>query len=120
MEEVLKEIGNYGFQVEKMELDGTVSYACANHDTGVAFILDASAENGRRMSELTAGYEACFQPCPPVVFLISAHGREAEIADWIEAGALSGQRILIWDENDEFEFFQKDLWSMLFSLGTGK
>lgn len=118
MQTILSEIENYGFTTEKLGIEDVNGFICENPNTRVSFVLDNSVNNYMNFESLKNKYRTECTEDIPVVFLIPITENAEHLIGLIEAGHMEGEDILIWDSEDELEFFLKDLWDILFKMGT--
>lgn len=118
MKSILAEIENYGYTTEKLNTEVYEGYVCNNSLTGIRFVLDNSQENYMKFDEIKGHYAELGEKDQPVVYLIPVPEDAGNLISLIESGHMEGHNILMWDKEDELEFFLKDLWDILFKMGT--
>ncbi|GAA0176791.1 hypothetical protein SH2C18_01470 [Clostridium sediminicola] len=119
MESVGKYIENYGFIVSSIT-DGKVNgYYCKNEISQSEFIIDFTKKNLKNPSIIYDHYTNIYGTKINIVFLIEVDENIDEILEFIEKNKKSDLVYLIYDKDDEIEFFLKDLWNTIINLHNG-
>lgn len=116
MENIKKHIESYGFTTQEINDNNVSGYYCKNDDSKSEFILDFSKDNFRNAEEISKLYVQLYKGDIEVVYLIEVENNAEEIMDFVEQKEFRDHTYLIYDKDDELEFFLKDLWNILFGL----
>lgn len=113
---VLKHIENYGFEVEQLEISPMEGYGCINHESNAQFLLICLNESleipESNMILSRINHEEPLQ----IVYLIHIKNNINEVIQLVEDDENENKTFLIYDEEDEIEFFLKDLWNIIIVL----
>mgnify|MGYP001463175158 CR=1 FL=1 len=116
MENIKKHIESYGFTTKEISDIKVNGYYCKNDDSKSEFILDFSKDNFTNIDDVSTRYTQLYKDAIKVVYLIQVDNNADEIMDFVEQKEFRDHTYLIYDKDDELEFFLKDLWNVLFSL----
>ena len=113
---VLQYVQDYGYTVTKNNTVDHISYHCSNPLSAHSFIL-IILEEGLEIPKnteqfLTVSYESNL----PFVYLIQVDDNMDAVIDFAKAAHNHNQPCLIYDPDDEIEFFLKDLWNTIVDL----
>lgn len=115
-EKVLQYIQDYGYIVTKNDSVDTISYHCYNplsEHSFILIILEKVLQIPKHAEHfVTTSYESNL----PYVYLIQVDGNMEEVVDFAQAAYNHKQPCLIYDPDDEIEFFLKDLWNTIVDL----
>lgn len=116
MENIKKHIENYGFNITQINNDK--GYYCKNNTSKSEFILDFSPDNLNQSDIINENYKNTYNKKIQVVFLIQVNNNIDEILELIQNEKIIDQQYqyLIYDKNEEMEFFLKDLWNVILGL----
>ncbi|OPJ56235.1 hypothetical protein [Alkalithermobacter paradoxus] len=105
---ILKHIEDYGFVVSDLKDNHLKSYHCINNLSNSEFILACVNDdlNVVNISEKSI----------PIVYLIEVKDRINEVIKLVESDEHKDKIFLIYDEEEEIEFFLKDLWNIIIEL----
>lgn len=105
MKKIISAMNSYGFEVRVENNE----YFCFNKTSNKGFILDCILNlNELPIDDIIEEYER--------VYLIIVQDNEEQVMDAVEKLVSNNIYVLIYDENDEFEYFMKDLWNLILSL----
>ncbi|WP_432665601.1 hypothetical protein R9X47_04845 [Wukongibacter baidiensis] len=116
MENIKKQIESYGFTTDEITENRVSGYYCVNSSSNSEFILDFTKDNFKNTNDILEQYSNLYQREIQVVLLIQVNDNAEEILYFVENKGIKDQKYLIYDEDDEIEFFLKDLWNIVFNL----
>lgn len=116
MKNIKKHIESYGFTIEEIIDDKVSGYYCINDNSKSEFILDFTKNNFKIPDDILKRYLQINERKINVVYLIQVNNNADEIMDFVEQKEFQEHTYLIYDNDDEIEFFLKDLWNVLFTL----
>ena len=117
---VLQHIERYGFQVERLEESPLESYRCINEVSNAQFILVCLNEDHEVPETHMILSEINHDQPLEVVYLIHIKNNIEEVIQLVEDNENQDKTFLIYDEEDEIEFFLKDLWNIIIELNRSK
>ncbi|KXZ40434.1 hypothetical protein SAMN05661008_00010 [Alkalithermobacter thermoalcaliphilus JW-YL-7 = DSM 7308] len=108
MNKVLQYIENYGFKIHKLKDESIHGYHCINNLSNSEFILVCVGDDLKikQLDDLSN----------KVVYLICLNDNIDKVIDIVESDKHQDKTFLIYDEQDEIEFFLKDLWNVIVDL----
>jgi hypothetical protein len=113
---VLQHIKDYGYLVTPTDLEDILSYHCFNplsNNTFILIVLDANLfmpENAETL--ISTQYNSNL----PLVYLVQVDGNMEDVVDFAQTAYNLNKSCLIYDPEDEVEFFLKDLWNTIVNL----
>lgn len=116
MENIKKQIEGYGFTTREITDNRVSGYYCKNSSSNSEFILDFTKDNFKNANDILNRYLDLYHREIQIVFLIQVNGDADEILYFVENKGIKDQKYLIYDKDDEIEFFLKDLWNVVFDL----
>ena len=113
---VLENIKKYGFQVELINNSPIEMYRCINQLSNLQFILVCLEEN-HAIPETNMILAKINNEQPiKVVHLINIKNNIDQVIQLVQENKHIDKTFLIYDEDDEIEFFLKDLWNIIIEL----
>lgn len=116
MERIKKFIEDYGFNVEEIRDEKVKGFYCVNPESKSEFILDFTVDNFKLVEEITNAYIKLIDKEVRVVYLMEINDNIDEIVSFLENNDNEDSVFLVYDKDDEIEFFLKDLWNVILSL----
>ncbi len=116
MENIKKHIESYGFTTDEIIDNKVCGYYCINNSSNSEFILDFSEDNFKVNDNILEQYSNLYHREIQVVFLMQVNDNAEEVLYFVENKGIKDYKYLIYDKDDEIEFFLKDLWNVVFNL----
>jgi len=120
MKIVKESIKDYGFNTEEIKNDKVIGYHCINKDSNTEFILDFTSNNYKCVDMISDNYSKLMDRDLKIVYLIEVNENIDEIISFLENDSTNDELFLIYDKDDEIEFFLKDLWNTILVLKNNK
>ncbi|MDF1616090.1 hypothetical protein [Petrocella sp. FN5] len=115
-EKVLNYIHDYGYNITARDQKNIVSYHCHNPLSKNEFaliILDGTLQLPNNADTIISTQ---YGSNLPFVYLIQVDDNIDEIVTFAQNASDHNKPFLIYDPNDEVEFFLKDLWNIIVDL----
>lgn len=109
-------IKDYGFNTKVIKDDNVMGYFCINNDSNTEFILDFTSNNFKSVDKINDNYSKLIDKNLRIVYLIEVNENIDEIMNFLENDSIIDELFLIYDKDDELEFFLKDLWNVILIL----
>lgn len=116
MQEVIRHIESYNFKIDKIKNNDKILYYCKNDISDKNFILNLVEDDFSLDSQMILDLENINDKNIEIVNLIKVNDNIDDVMNFIEKEDNKERIFLIYDENDELEFFLKDLWNIIISL----
>ncbi|PKM67517.1 MAG: hypothetical protein CVU95_07345 [Firmicutes bacterium HGW-Firmicutes-2] len=113
---VLQHIQDYGYLVTPTGLEDLISYHCFNpssNNTFILIVLDSMLFIPKNAEILIF---ARYKSNLPLVYLLQVDGNMEDVVDFAQTAYNHNKPCLIYDPDDEVEFFLKDLWNTIVNL----
>jgi len=115
-EKVLHHIEDYGYLVTTTNIENTISFNCFNPLSENTFILIVLDEFLKIPEGIEALITKQYKSNLPFVYLILVDGNIEKVIDFAQTAHDQSKPCLIFDPDDEVEFFLKDLWNTIVDL----
>ncbi|MCC5911189.1 MAG: hypothetical protein JJT76_12200 [Clostridiaceae bacterium] len=113
---IVQHVENYGFEVQELENYHGKGYRCVNHVSNSQFILISLNEDLSIPDQAILLTSADGSQSIQIVYLIYIKDNIDEVMQLVQANEHQDKIFLIYDEEDEIEFFLKDLWNIIIEI----
>lgn len=115
-EKVLQHIADYGYLVTSTNIENIISYHCFNPLSENTFILIVLDEGLKIPEGIETSITKQYTSNLPFVYLILVDRNIEMVIDFAQTAHDQSKPCLIYDPDDEVEFFLKDLWNTIVDL----
>jgi hypothetical protein len=113
---ILKHVEDFGFQVEQLNNEDKCIHYCFNPLSKNEFILTCVNEDLEIPCQHIQLQKSIFGKPLKIVYLIKVNDNIDQIIQLVQSDEHQSKTFLIYDEEDEIEFFLKDLWSVIIEI----
>ncbi len=116
MEKIISILNDYHFKATKLNHSKVLGLHCQNEKANLEFILDYTTDNVLKRDEVVSYYKQHVNQDIAIKLFVPVTNQIETVLDLLENNPSLADELLIYDANDEIEFFLKDVWNLIVTL----